>query len=311
MTLTIELAPMQGFTDRIFRNAYLKYFEGIDATYSPFILLNKRNLKTRDAKELDAGRGEPCFTPQIAVCSPDEAHQLARLISRKAQNRLNLNLGCPYPMLTKKGRGAGALPYPERIEAILETLFAGPFKEISIKTRLGMTHHQEFEALIPVFNRFDLHKVIIHPRLATQKYSGSPNWQAFGAYASEIRAPIVANGDIEIRQDADDLKERYPFIHGVMIGRGILMDPFLPQKIKGTSLPSDPSMILRGFHDHIFDAHRERLSPRHLLDKMADFWAYFSFVFANPKKVHKRIKKCRRIEHYREIVADIWDAQSR
>ena len=309
MTCGVELAPMQGFTDHFFRKAYLSCFTGIDVTYSPFIVLDKGRLRNRDLRELEAGRDEPDFTPQIAARSPEEASKLAQQLRLRglADRRINLNLGCPYPMLTKKGRGAGALPHPERIEAILTALFAGPFREISIKTRLGMSHPEEFEALIPVFNRFPLSKVIIHPRVASQKYGGSPDWRAFGEYARQLSAPTVANGDIETRQDVDALISRYPFISAVMLGRGVLMDPFLPQDIRGRARPCDSDARLREFHNQLFGALQVRLSTRHLLDKLASFWSYFCLAFPDGKKAYKRIKKCRSRERYLDIVTDIFD----
>ena len=178
---------------------------------------------------------------------------------------------------------------------------------VSVKTRLGLLKTEEFEALIPVLNRFPLEKVILHPRTATQMYKGAPDWTAFAAYGSALAAPVIANGDIFSAADAVRAQQEYPFISGVMVGRGMLQDPFLPRRIRGRPLPEEPCRVLKEFHDRLFAAHKGSRAPSHLLDKMVAFWRYFSAVFPDRDKVYKKIRKAKTLSAYRACVETLFE----
>ena len=311
MDFHLEMAPMQGFTDHLFRDAYRRYFSGIDGTYSPFILLERGGIRRRDDRELAAGRDEgEAFVPQIAAGSAEEARQLKTALCRAGFQRVNLNLGCPYPMLTKKRRGAGALPHPTLVSDILTVLGEEmPKMVVSVKTRLGMTDADELAAVIPVLNRFDLEKIILHPRVAAQQYSGAPDWRRFDRYGRALNAPVIANGDIDTPAAARNILHDHPFAKGLMLGRGLLMDPFLPMRIREIPLPTAPGAALRGFHDHLFCAYEARLSPPHLLHRMTAFWSYFAASFPRGKKIYKAVKKSKHIEAYHAVVEAAFSAK--
>ena len=85
---------------------------------------------------------------------------------------VNWNLGCPFPMVAKKKRGSGLLPYPENIDAFLEKTVSSIPNRLSIKTRLGRRHINEIFKLMPIFNQYPLEEIIIHPRTGKQMYDG-------------------------------------------------------------------------------------------------------------------------------------------
>lgn len=306
----IHMAPLQGLTCHLYREAYFECFPGVDFTYSPFVMLQRGALRGRDERELEAGKAEgERFTPQIIAATPGEAASLTRTITDKGFNRLNLNLGCPFPMLTKRGRGAGLLPHPERVDDILEAIYAvSPGIRLSVKTRLGLESPREFDDIVPVLNRYPLSRVVIHPRIATQKYSGVPLWNEFEKQGTGLTALVIANGDITTRDRAAEVVELYPFIHGIMIGRGLLMDPLLPMRIRQLEMPASIESALRAFHDRLFEAYAGTgRSPAHLLDKMREHWRYFCQSFPMPHKAFKRIKKCRSVSAYHDHVDALFE----
>ncbi len=305
MDIHLEMAPMQGVTDAVFREAFDRFFGGIDETYSPFVLLERGGVRPRDRRELDAGREAGArFTPQIAAGTAAEAGRLRDLLARRGFRRLNLNFGCPFAMLTRKRRGAGALPHPGLVAELLEVLTSGePPMVVSVKTRLGLLSADELGAVVPILNRYPLEKVILHPRVATQKYGGAPDWRAFGAVAEALDAPVIANGDILTPADARRIVTEHPRVRGLMIGRGLLMDPFLPMRIKGLPLPDRPGAVLEAFHDGVYAALEARLAPPHLLHRMTGFWSYYAESFPRGRKLYKAIRKAKRISVYREVVA--------
>ncbi|MFH1809400.1 MAG: tRNA-dihydrouridine synthase family protein [Pseudomonadota bacterium] len=307
--LRLEMAPMQGLTGYVFRAVYLRHFAGVDQCYCPFVRLKNGALPGRDQRELEAGRtAGPGFTPQIIAANPSEAQTLGALLVDLGYGRVNLNLGCPYPMETRRRRGAGLLPFPDEVDRVLETLCRfTPALQVSVKTRLGLVRGDALGALRPVFERYPLSSLIVHPRTARQMYEGTPDWQAFGEQTRGLGIPVVANGDILTVDDARRLQQRFPWIAGLMIGRGLLRDPFLPEAIQGQALPGARLQRLRRFHDALLEAYQQAgLTEAHVLDKMRPLWAYLAHSFAEPEQVAKNFKRARRMHRYQDAIAALF-----
>ena len=299
------MAPMQGVTGHIFRAVYLRLFDGVDHSYCPFVRLRDGRFSARDQQELRAGHAAgDGFTPQLIAASPKEAVALCEQLVDFGHRRVNLNLGCPAPMETKRKRGAGLLPYPNDVAKILGALCRfEPTLTVSVKTRLGLRQKGDFSALVPVFNRFPLSAVIIHPRTAKQMYSGSVAWEFFGQQARQLTIPVIANGDMLTLYDALHVLEAYPWIAGLMIGRGLLRDPFLPAVIKELDLPSSPADALRHFNDELLKAYEgSGMLPGHILNQMRALWKYLAYSCEDARKVARCIKKVRSVEGLRDLV---------
>jgi len=118
----IYLAPLQGVTDRIYRNLFPVYFKGVDMAIAPFLSATK---KMKSMSHLlrehypDQNTGIPTI-PQIMSSNPDDFTKLANALYDIGHGTVNWNIGCPFGMVVKKGRGAGMLCYPDRIESFLE-----------------------------------------------------------------------------------------------------------------------------------------------------------------------------------------------
>lgn len=308
----LEMAPMQGLTGYLFRAVYRRHFSGVDHFYSPFVRLRAGKMHARDQRELQAGLAEADrFTPQIIAANAVEAQALAQHLADMGYRRVNLNLGCPYPMETKRKRGAGLLPYPDEVEQVIAALCSfAPHLQVSVKTRLGLENEREFAALIPVFNRFPLTAVIVHPRTAQQMYEGAVNWRLFAEQAAKLSMPVIANGEINSVVEAKILREKNPWISGLMIGRGLLRDPFLPAAIKGKNTAKDRMMRLHDFHQDLFASYQNAgLAPAHLVDKMRPLWPYLADNFEQADKVAKRFRKVRSLEKYQQLVELFFDPQ--
>ena len=301
----IAMAPLQGLTGYVFRSVFLQHFSGIDHSYCPFVRLKAGALRPRDERELAAGAGQAeAFTPQLLASEPEEARVLSDLLLERGFRRANLNLGCPYPMETKRGKGAGLLPQPEQVVSLLDVLCAG--LQVSVKTRLGLDSAEEFAALVPVFNGFPLEEIIVHPRMARQMYAGEVQWDVFGQLASRLRAPVIANGDILTVADAQRLLGDFPWLAGLMIGRGLLRDPFLPAAIQGLAPPEQPKRVLRRFHDELIEAYgRAGLSPHHVVDKLKALWVYLADSVEGSPRIAKRLRQVRDLPAYRELVEEV------
>jgi tRNA-dihydrouridine synthase B len=309
--VTIHSSPLQGFTDFRFRNAYQKFFGGIDKYIAPYIRVN-RNPGIKPASDRDispANNSSLNLVPQIITKDANEFLLVANHVQKLGYTELNWNLGCPYPMIAKRGMGSGLLSMPEKIDEILTRVCAETDIQVSVKMRLGYESSKEIFQVLPVLERYRLTNITIHPRIGKQLYRGDVDLKAFEECLLQSSHKIFYNGDITSVRSFRELKQRFPTINNWMIGRGLIADPFLPSMIKADNpiYPENRYEIFNAFHDALFSSYEEALSgPKHLLMKMYSFWEFFIQSFPSSPKSLKEIKKSRNINAYRAAVKSLF-----
>jgi tRNA-dihydrouridine synthase B len=310
MSCTLLSSPLQGFTDFRFRNAFHKYFGGIDTFYSPYIRLNGK-LEVKPAYERDIllkNNSTLEVIPQIMTNDADEFLFVARYVQQFGYKELNWNLGCPYPMVINRGMGSGLINDPERIDRILEKVHAESDIIVSMKMRMGYEHSEEILNVFPILDKYPLKNIAIHARIGKQLYKGGVDLDSFQRCLDNTNHKIYYNGDITSVTAYRELVDRFPLIDHWMIGRGLISDPFLPQMIKDNTLeyPENRFELFGKFHDTLFAEFEQALSgAKHVTLKMYHFWEYFSSSFSNPQKVLKKVKKAKSIEAYDDAVRGI------
>jgi tRNA-dihydrouridine synthase len=229
---------------------------------------------------------------------------LSKILEDKGYNEINLNLGCPYPMVTNRGKGAGLLPHPEKIKEILSLFFEKTNLRLSVKLRAGLHSANEIEQIIPVLNEFPLTEVIFHPRVAKQLYEGEILNSAFQYAMQNLKHRLVYNGNIFSVDDFNLTRQKFPETNDWMLGRGVLMNPFLPAEIKNIEIPDKLKLEkLKEFHRLIFELYTEKVDNEgNVLNKMKQFWIYFSYNFTEQRKSFKLIKKTNRISKFQSTV---------
>ena len=123
-TLPIHFAPLQGYTDVFYRNAHAACFGGIDTYYTPFVRLEKGRFRHRDVRGIEPGNNQVShLIPQLIAPSFEKADKILSLFIEKGYKEVDINMGCPFPMLAKRHNGSGILPYPNLI--LIEKLICG------------------------------------------------------------------------------------------------------------------------------------------------------------------------------------------
>jgi tRNA-dihydrouridine synthase len=312
--LRLILAPIRGVTDAAFREAFMECFGGFDAALAPFLAPARGRMpRPKDIAEVSPGENRALSTtPQILADDPELFLTVAKMLADVGCQSVNWNLGCPQPMVTRRGCGAGMLPHPDRIAAFLEVVVPRVGIAVSVKVRLGMHDASESGPVMQVLNSFPLQEVIIHTRTGDQMYKQRADPSAFERILPACRHPLVYNGDIVDPAGFAALARRFPNVTGWMIGRGALSDPFLPAAIKGQSLgTADRIDRLRTFHDRMLEHYLAVLhGPAHVLDKMEGLWGYWTTTVAGKKKLIKRIQKIRQLDRYRKCAEEIFGAAS-
>lgn len=302
----LYLAPLRGFTEYIYRNAFSRHFDGFDLAVAPFIpTMSDARLKRKHLKDVwpENNPAMPVI-PQIIGNSAEDFILLARRLYDLGYETINWNLGCPFPMVAKKQRGSGLLPHPGKIEAFLEETIPAIPNRLSIKARLGRKKTNEILTLLEIFNRYPLDEVIVHPRTGKQMYGGQPDLDMFEECLKVSTHTMVYNGDINDLDTFNTFSKRFGTVNRWMIGRGALIDPFLPAIIKnGKDGAANKVDVFRAFYEDLFEQYRiEFHGPGHLLDRMKGFWTYFSQSFKDGHKVKKKIHRTPKLERYLKIV---------
>ena len=310
MSVTLLSSPLQGFTDFRFRNAFHKYFGGIDTFYAPYIRLNgKMVIKNSYQKDLQPENNTTLeVIPQVMTGDADEFLFVVKYIQSLGYKELNWNLGCPYPMVTKQGMGSGLICNPEKIDHILKRAHEETDVVVSMKMRMGYENAEEILDVFPILDSYPLKNIAIHARIGKQLYKGGVDLDAFQKCVESTTHKLYYNGDITTVAKFQEMQKRFPSIDHFMMGRGLIADPFLPSMIKNntTEYPKDRWKIFSEFHDTIYQQYDEALSgPTPIKMKMQGFWEYFSQSTSNPHKAFKKIKKANNPKAYQQAVREI------
>jgi len=313
--MNLFLAPIQGVTIACYRNAFARFFGGIDAYYAPFIATaDMKKVSHLLLKDISPERNdtEIKIIPQILSNNGTDFRLFSSAIVDMGYNEINWNIGCPFPMVSNKKRGSGILPYPDMIKKFLDIACADSSYSLTVKMRLGLDDSEDGKRVIEVLNEYPLGGVIIHARTGKQMYTGNVDLNSFEALASACKHEVTYNGDIFTYADFMSISQRFPSIKNFMLGRGALRDPFLPSVIKGQVIPTANKLsMIRPFHDEVFNYYKNILSgEKHLCDKMKEFWVYMSVHTDTDGKIMKKIKKCSTYAGYLEATNQILNSSS-
>lgn len=302
------MAPMEGLTGYVFRNAYHKNFGDVDKYFTPFITNKKMNYKEINDIAPEHNRGMH-VVPQVLTNRADDFCEIAKELEQFGYDTVNLNLGCPSGTVVAKNRGAGFLALPEELDLFLEEIFLKCPIKISIKTRIGVESPEEWSRLLSIYEKYPLEELIIHPRLQKEFYKGKPHKEAFLEAVKCSSHLLCYNGDIHSKEAYESFLQWMPQnAERVMLGRGILMNPGLIGAIKEDKKLTKEK--LKVFHEDVLEGYLSVMSgDRNTLFKMKELWFYLGTGFTNPDKYLKKIKKVQTIAEYKSIVANLFYEQ--
>lgn len=305
------LAPMEGITNATFRRTYHAHFKSMDKYFTPFLCPHtKRDLTTKEKKEILPENNEGMYVvPQILTNQAEGFLETAGKLEQYGYREINLNLGCPSKTVITKGRGSGFLAFPAELREFLDKIFSKTNLKVSIKTRIGRDDTLLWEELLSIYSEFPLEELIIHPRIQKEFYKGTPHIEAYEAAYRIKNCPICYNGDMFCKEEIENFWKRFPNTDAMMLGRGILRDPCLYEKLF-ESEEMDASVWkqkVRNFHDALLDAYIEEMSgDRNVLFKMKELWFYLWESFDGSKKLIKKLKKSGSVSEYLRVVEEIF-----
>ncbi len=227
----LALAPMQDVTDLPFwrllaarggPDVYWTEYFRVTATWRP------EKWILRSLVENPTGR--PAVA-QLIGNDPEALARAARELQQYDVAAIDLNLGCPAPVVYRKCAGGGLLRDLARVEAVLGRLREAVQGAFTVKTRIGFQDPGEFETLLPVFARHPLDLLTVHGRTVAEMYRSAVHYDVIATAAAALPFPVLANGNIDSPERAAEVLG-WTGAKGLMIGRGCIRNPWLFKQIR-------------------------------------------------------------------------------
>ena len=311
--MKLYAAPLQGFTESPWRAFHHKFYGGIDAYYTPFVRIEKGTFRNKDIRDLDGAVSADFHTvPQLLASTPAELSQLVELFATHGCKEADINMGCPFPLITGRHKGSGILPYPDEVKALLDELKHYPDFSFSVKMRLGWERCDEWKEILPLLNEACISRIVLHPRIGKQQYKGQVDMEQFETFYKECVHPLVYNGDLVSSMAMERMIQHFPKLEGLMIGRGLLENPALALEFLqgGTLNGKECSERLNAWHEALYRHYEEYLEGDiQILSKMKPFWEYL--YPEGERKLRKAIHKANTISKYQTATRQFIDSLAR
>jgi tRNA-dihydrouridine synthase len=230
-TPLLALAPMQDVTTLEFMHVIARH-GGPDIYWTEYFRVHgdSRPEKWILASILHNPTRKPIVAQMIGNDIPALV-RTAKLLQKLPVAAIDLNLGCPAPIVYRKCAGGGLLRDPQKIDAIIGALREAVQIPFTVKTRIGFDSPAEFDRLLPVFARHPLDLLTIHARTVKQMYRPSVRYHLIAQAVAELKCPVLANGNIHSPGQARDVLAA-THARGLMIGRGAIRNPWLFEQIR-------------------------------------------------------------------------------
>jgi tRNA-dihydrouridine synthase len=253
----LALAPMQDVTTLEFMRVISRY-GGPEVYWTEFFRVHGDSRPEKWI--LDSITENPTGRPVVAQMIGNDIPSLvrtAKLLQQFPVAAIDLNLGCPAPIVYRKCAGGGLLREPQRVDAILGALREAVTIPFTVKTRIGFESAAEFDTLLPIFAKHPIDLLTVHARTVLQMYRPGVRYDLIAQAARELRCPVLANGNVYSAAQAKQLLAETG-ARGLMIGRGAIRNPWLFNQIRaelsGETYPLPVGRdILRYLHE-LWDA---------------------------------------------------------
>ncbi len=272
------LAPMQDVTDLPFWRLMAQY-GGPDLYVTEY-------FRVRDGSRLEKPilksiTENPTGKPALAQLIGNHIPSLTRTARELQQHPvagIDLNLGCPAPVVYNKCAGGGLLREPAKVDAILGALREACNVPFTVKTRIGFDDTGVFDELLSIFAKHSIDLLTVHGRTVREGYRSAVHYDFIARAVDALPCPVLANGNVYSPDKAATVLADTRAA-GLMIGRAAIRNPWLFTQIRQHQ-SGDPQSIptgheVLGYLRALYEAVRPpNLNERSHVSKMKKYFNY-------------------------------------
>jgi nifR3 family TIM-barrel protein len=287
----LALAPLHEITDRALR-AFIREIGGVSLTVSEMISCEALIRKAHKAERMLAGDGGRPFAAQIVGSRSEAMAEAAIIAEQSGADIVDINMGCPASNVTSCFAGSALLRDIKLAESCVKSVTKAVSAPVTVKMRIAWDDSQkergDYLNFLKMFENNGIAAVTIHPRTRSQQYTGKADW-TFIARAAELGMtyPIIGNGDVINPEDAERMIKETG-CDGVMIGRGILYNPFLFKQIIDESFCVSHDKRIR-ITIRFFEIVMKLYDEREALHKIKKFSGYFTKGIPGASKLRQKL----------------------
>jgi len=240
VTRRLILAPMEGLADDVLR-AVLTSAGGYDWCVTEFVRVTTTVLPhscfTRLSPELKNGSRTASGTPvriQLLGSDPQVMAANAAHLALLHPAGIDLNFGCPTPLVNRNRGGAALLEEPELLQRIAGAVRQAVPREIPVtaKMRLGIEDTDRALDCALALEAGGMQELVVHARTKADGYSPLVRWEWIARIREAVKLPVIANGEVWNIADYRSICAATG-CSDVMLGRGAVADPLLARRIRG------------------------------------------------------------------------------
>lgn len=307
--MKLDFAPMEGISTYIYRGLHARFFGGTEEYFAPFIAPDgSGSFKSSALRDILPENNRNIYLiPQLLVNRPGPFIHVARELSAMGYTEVNLNIGCPSATVVSKHKGSGMLLDLKSLDNCLNEIFSLAPLGVSIKTRMGMESTEEFSAIMEIYRKYPLKRLIVHARARSGMYKSPVDIPGFLSALRDCPWPVWYNGDIFSPDSLNPLATGTQSIAGLMLGRGAVADPALPRVLKGGKALEVQE--LKAFHDTLLDAYLAAgYDGRAAMSRLKELWFYMLYKFPDSRRESKQLLKSQTLPDYVSAVSALFDS---
>ncbi|MDR1728059.1 MAG: tRNA dihydrouridine synthase DusB [Acidobacteriota bacterium] len=223
----LVLAPLAGHTDSLFRMA-VKQLGGCGLVVSE--LVSTEGMTRNRARSEPLTRfeeGERPIAVQIFGADPARMAASAAMVEEAGADIIDINMGCPVKKVVRQGGGSNLLRDMPLMEKIFRAVRRATKAPLTVKIRSGWDHDSiNAVEVLRLAEDCGVEALAIHGRTRSDMFSGKADWRVVAEVKAHARIPVIGNGDVFAPEDAARMF-RETGVDGVMLGRGVLSNPWL------------------------------------------------------------------------------------
>jgi tRNA-dihydrouridine synthase B len=300
----VVLAPLAGIGNWFVRLQAKRYGAGlvVSEMVSSFAVHYRNERTCRELLRIHPD--EHPVSIQLFGHDPDVMASAAERVAEAGADLIDLNMGCPVPKVCKTGAGAALLQDPGRAVALARAAARGSGLPVTVKLRSGVRpgDRSGIEVARRLVDEAGVAGLSIHPRHASQRHTGTPDYELARALVEELPVPVLISGGLRTAEQASEAFERTGAA-GVLLARGSLGNPWLFEQLLGERSGDPSRQEVLAELDWVIDRAREHLGSERAGRYLRKFYPWYVERLGAPRELQAELQQAPSLEAARALFA--------